>query len=296
MEDKNVELLATLFDKKPEEIKEFIEKDELAGVITEYKEKHKIFTSEELTQKIDNVKREAIDTLGRDGKQLPSRIYDLAKGNAFEKKEKQIAEAYKIEKWESMDDLISQVVEKESDKAPDLVEKENLILELKKKLLGTDQEKIDAVEAEKGRYDKELIEGDINSAVLSIAIDSDDENKLENQKRVLKTMFKDMHSFERKNGITIVLKDGEPIVNKVGDPVPLKEVVNDFAPQWVDLKKVPVGGRGGSSTELSGKKGLASIKNMRELIAYAEANEIEEGTQKFLELMQEAEKNPDFNM
>jgi len=296
MEDKNVELLATLFDKKPEEIKEFIEKDELAGIITEYKEKHKIFTNEELTQKIDNVKREAIDVLGKDGKSLPSHIYNIAKGNAFEKKEKEIAATHGIEKWEDIDDLIKQVVEKESDKAPDTVEKDNLIEKLKKELLGADEKEATAVANAKEGYDKELVEGEIDANVLAVPINKEDEEKLENQRRVLKTMFKDVYTFERKNGTTVVLKDGEPIINKVGDPVPLKEVMNDFAPQWVDLE-VPIGGRGSSPISVSGGKGLANIKNMNELVEYANSKDIEEGSEKFLALMQEVqEKNPDFKM
>ena len=299
--EKNVEHLAVLFDKKPEEIKEAIEKDELAGLITEYKEKHKIFTSEELTQKIDNIKRETIETLGKDGKPLPSHVYNIAKGNAFEKKEKQIAEAHGIKEWDGIDDLISKVADKKlenSGKATDetLIEKENLIKELKEKVLSADEKQIVALAEEKDKYDKELIEREIDSAVRDVPINPEDEEKLINQQRVLKTMFKDAHSFERKNGTTIVLKDGEPIVNKIDDPVPIKEVINDFAPQWVDLKEVPTGGRGGSFTDTSGKKGLTGIKNMEELIKYAESKDIKEGSEKFLELMQEAEKNPDFKM
>jgi len=298
MEDKNVELLATLFNKKPDEIKEAIE-EKLADLINEYKETHKIFTSEELTKKIDNAKREAIDILGKDGKQLPSHIYDLAKGNAFAKKEKEIAAEYNIEEWKGIDDLFNKILEKEkTDKATDqtLIEKENLIKDLKQKLLSADAEKVKAIADEKGKYDAELIEGEINAGVFAIPIDSDDEKKLENQRRVLKTMFKDVHSFERRDGTTVILKDGEPIVNKIGDPVTIKELINEFAPQWVDLKKVPIGGRGGSSTDLSGKKGLSGLKNMNELIKYAESNDIKEGSEKFLELMREVEQNPDFKM
>jgi len=302
MEDKNVELLATLFNKKSDEIKEAISSEEkLAGLINEYKETYKIFTSEELTKKIDNAKREAIDMLGKDGKQLPSHIYDVAKGNAFAKKEKEIAAEHGIEEWEGINDLFNKILEKESKKtgkATDevLIEKENLIKDLKQKLLSADEEKIKAITDEKKKYDTELIEGEIDTAVFAIPIDSDDEEKLTNQRRVLKTMFKDMHNFERRDGTTVILKDGEPITNKVGDPVTIVERLNEFAPQWVDLKKVPIGGRGGSSTDLSGKKGLSVVKNLKELIEYAKLNDIEEGSQKFLELMQEAEKNPDFNM
>jgi len=300
MENKNVEQLAVLFDKKPEEIKEAIEKEELTDLINEYKEKYKIFTSEELTQKIDNVKREVIDSLGKDGKSLPSHIYNLAKGNAFEKKEKQIAETYGIKEWKGIDDLISKVIEEKlinSGKATDenLADKEKLIKDLKEKLLNADTEKITAIAEEKGKYDKELIEREINSAIFAVPINSEDEEKLTNQRRVLKTMFKDIYGFERKDGITVILKDGEPIVNKVGDPVSMNEVINEFAPQWVDLKQVPTGGRGGGFTDTLGKK-VSNLKNMKELIEYANSKDIQEGTAKFLELMQEAEKNPDFNM
>lgn len=301
MEDKNVEQLAVLFDKKPEEIKKIAEKEEgLAGLINDYKESHKIFTSDELTQKIDNVKREAINLLGKDGKALPSHIYNIAKGNAFEKKEKEIAEAYGIEKWDGIDDLISKVAEKklkDSGKATDgtLAEKDTLIKELKEQVLGADEKTATAIAEEKGKYDKELIEKEIDSAVFAVPINPEDEEKLINQRRVLKTMFKDGHSFERKNGITVILKDGEPISNKVGDPVSIEDVLKEFAPQWVDLT-VPTGGRGSFSIDTSGKKGLANIKNMSELIEYGKSKDILEGSAAFLELMQEAEKNPDFKM
>lgn len=301
MEDKNVELLATLFNKKSDEIKEAIKSEEkLAGLINEYKESHKIFTSEELVQKIDNVKRETIDLLGKDGKPLPSHIYNLAKGNAFEKKEKQIAEVYGIEKWDGIDDLISQAFEKklkDSGKATNEkdAEKDKLIKDLKEQVLNADTEKNTAIAEEKGKYDKELIEREINSVVLAVPINPEDEEKLTNQRRVLKTMFKDVYSFERKDGIIVISKDGEPIVNKVGDPVSINEVINEFAPQWVDLKTVPKGGRGGGFTNISGEK-VSNLKNMKELIEYANSKDIHEGTAKFLELMQEAEKNPDFNM
>jgi hypothetical protein len=301
--EKHVEILASLLEKEPEVVEEALGKEgEIDSMVSEYKSSHKIYTSEDLAKKIENANREYVEKLATDGKPIPSHIYNFVKGNAFEKQEKEWAREYGIEKWDNIDDLKRQIIEKEiakSGKAVDdgvLKSKDEKIKELKDLLLASDEEKNKAIETERGRIGSRMIDFDIENAVNVIDIDAEGE-KLVNQRSILVGMFRQNHKLEfnhELNRTVVSDKDGNLLKNKVGDPLSVSEVMTDFAPKWVDVKEVSKGGRGASSTSKKPDGGdLSELKDLNELVEYAEKKGIKRFTAEFRELMVEAQKaNP----
>lgn len=299
----NVEVLASLFEKEPDVVKEELGKEGgFDRLVNEYKESRRIFTPDELSKKIENANREYVEKLATDGKPIPSHIYNYVKGNAFEKQEKEWAREHGIEKWDNIDDLKRQIIEKETVKSGKAVgdevlkEYEAKITELKGLVLKSDEEKTKAVEEERGKVGKRMINFDINNAIGSVDIDAEGE-KLENQRGVLDAVFRRDYTCEYRDDKTVVFKDGTMLANKVGDPLSVLEVIKDIAPKWVDIKEVSKGGRGGSPA--AGKTGdtLKGIQDIYQLRDYAETKGIKPGTAEFLELMKKAaEENPDIKL
>ena len=302
--DKNVEALATLLGEKPEVVKEAFEDEaKFNGLIDQYKEKFRIFTPEEFTKTIDNSNREYIETLGTDGKQIPSNIYNYVKGNAFDKKEKEWAKEHEIESWKDIDDLNSQIIAKKTAKSgsagnDELIKERAETKRLKELVLKSDEEKVKAVAEEKGKIGARLINLDVVTGINSVDIDADEGEMLDTQRELLEAKFRHDHTLEWREvdgkEQTVVLKNGDLQKNKVGDPLSVIEVLADFAPKYVKIKAVPSGGRGGSSTTIK-TKGIEGISNMTELAEYAEGKDIKQGSVEFLSLMEEVSAaNPDF--
>jgi len=301
--ERSVEVLATLLEQKPEVVEEAIKTDgELDKLVEQYKKDRHIFSSDELTKKIENANRDYIEKLAADGQQLPSALYNRVKGNAFEKQEKQWAREHEIDTWENIDDLKSQIIAKEivkSGKAGgDVVvkEMEAKILELKGLVLSEEEKSKKAITETEGKVGKRMINFDINNAIKSVDIDAEGE-KLENQREVLDAVFRRDHTFEYRDDKIVVLdKDGKLIVNKVGDPLDVSDVLNDIAPKWVDIKEVSKGGRGDKTTPIKTDGTLKTVSNMNELAEYAKSKNIEIGTAAFYDLMvQVGKENPSFN-
>ncbi len=293
--NKSVEQLAARFNVEPDVIEAALtEEGSFDSIFEAYDKENQTFSNSDLTKKLDNYAREAIDKLGADGQQLPSNIYNLAKGNAFEKKEKQWAKKHGITQWDGIDDLQEKILaQSNSGKADD----ENLaeIKRLKKLVLDTEKEKEDAVNTARSEFDRELAQRDVNLALSLIDIDEEGE-KLENQKEILKAVVKGALTFERIDGKTVAFKNGDMIKNKVGDPMELSEVLVPLAEKYVNVKSVPEGGRGASSTSTT-NKGIKSAKSAEEFYEKLEAEGIEEGTAAFFDKMTEfKEANPDINI
>ena len=301
--EKNVEQLAALLEEKPEVVKEALEDEtgeKFNGLINQYRDSRKIFTTEELIKKIDNSNQEFIDKIASDGQQIPQKLYNRVKGNAFEKYEKQRAAEYGIEKWENLDDLNNQIIAKKiaesGNTSNDLLEeKETKIKELKNLVLEADKGKEKEIAEVRGIVGREMNNFNISNAINSVDIEAEGE-LLENQREILDAVFRRDHDFEFREGKTVVLKNGEILKNKVGDPLSVDEVLTDFAPKYVSIKTVPKGGRGGSSTDKTTKGSLKEIFTMAQLEEYAEARDIKLGTAEFLDLMQKVQlENPAFN-
>ena len=305
--EKYVEVLATQLNQKPEVIEEALKTEgEIEKLVDQYSSTHKIFTSEELGKKIDNANREYLEKLATDGKPIPSHIYNYVKGNAFEKHEKEWAKEHGIEKWDGIDDLKSQIIVKEiakSGKATDnevIKKKDDRISELEGLVLGEEGKSKLAIEQAEGRISEKMIKFDIDNARDAVDIDAEGE-KLDNQRSILDAVFRQHHTFEFNKDLnrTVVSdKDGKILQNKVGEPLSVSEVLVDFAPKWVDLKKVSTGGRGDKTAIGKSDGTLKTIMNMNELAEYAAKQNppIYPGTGAFSDLMIAVGKeNPSFN-
>ena len=254
MNKESVGFLADLLKSEPGVIEKALDEGGFDSIIGTYKEGVEIFTPDELTRKLANTADDAIANLGKDGK-LPQHIYSMAVGNKMESLEKKWGKEFEIASWEGIDNLLDKIVNKkvdESGKATD--EKDKRIDELKSMIKDNDKNFAEEKEALSIGFDNEIINMDIKDSVSIIPIDGDDDEFLSNQRDILTTMFKANHKIERRDGKNIVFnKQGELLKDKVGDPLPLSDVVSTYAPKWVKVKSVPDGGRGGSSSEQGNK-------------------------------------------
>jgi hypothetical protein len=293
----SVEKLAALLGKEPDVVEKAVEEGNLDSLVTEFQQSHQIFTNEELSKKLDNHFRSEIEKLGEKS-ELPPNVYNVAKANAFAKLEKEWAREFGVEKWDSITDLRDKIIaSKESGDDNEALEKANArIEELKQQVLESEKLRDAAVKEAESKFHRDLIERDLQSIITGVPIDAEDET-LENQRRILKTMLSSEYEFAYRDGQTVVIKDGNPLTNKVGDPLPLAEVVKEFAPKYVNLKGDPEGGRGGRSTETKKLNGAASIKTADDFWEYLDKEGIRKGSAEMLDLMvQVKEANPSINL
>ena len=288
--------MAALFGKEPAVVEKALEEGNLDSIVEEFQTSHQVFTAEELARKLDNHFRNEIEKLGEKS-ELPPNIYNVAKANAFAKLEKEWAKEFGIEKWDSIKDLRDQIIaSKESGDSNEENEKlKQRINELKQQVLDESKRAEEAEKNAEQKYAKDLASRDFNSVLTEIPIDAEDET-LENQRKILSTMFASEYQLEVRDGQTVVLKDGNLLTNKVGDPLPLKDVVKDFAPKWVKLKGDPEGGRGGSSTTTR-TNGYATMKSKEDFFAHMEKKGIRLGSAEMLtEMKAFTEAHPEINL
>lgn len=295
MNEQSVKELASLLKSEPGVIEKALTEGGLDSVIEKYQKSVEIFTPDELAKKLKNHADDTIANLGKDGEQLPSHIYNMAKGNAFEAVEKKLAKENGIVDFDGLDDLVGKIAQKKVDESGKATgEKDTQIEDLKKLVKETEAEKEEVKTTLRKEFDDELIGIAIRDAVGLVPIDADNDELLQNQKTIVETMVKSNFKFERREGKIVTFdKDGNLIKDKVGDPVPVMNVVNDYSQKWVKVKSDPEGGRGGRSTE-QGNKGIDSIVTQADLDAYMEKNNINPvGSEAFDLRMTIRQANPD---
>jgi len=274
MDNESVKALAALLKSEPSVIEKSLEEGGLNSVISKYQESVNIFSDDELDKKLKNHAEDTIANLGKDG-DLPQHIYSQALGNGLEKKEKALAKQHGIVEWNGLDNLVELIAQKEvSESGKATGEKDSIIAELKQLVKDNDKNHEEALAKQVKDFDNEIIRIAVKDGVSLVPIDGDNETKIANQSEMLKTMFVSNHVIERKDGKLFVYdKAGNLIKDKVGDPVPLSDVIQAYAPEWVDVKSVPEGGRGASSTE-KGNHGVPKFATDAEREAYIEEKEM----------------------
>ncbi len=182
-------------------------------------------------------------------KDIPSPIAAKLLGRKLEGKQLALAKKYDVSDAKDIDDLIEKLVtkSKEGKGNPDQ-ELLNQIATLKQTVIEKEKE----VETVKGKYDIDEINRTFNSELTSLPLDVDDD-KIENQRKILTYGFNTEFKIEKKGDTIIVLKkkgnEFERVNNNLGEPLPVKSVLTDFAKSiGLPFKTVDTGGRGDASS------------------------------------------------
>ena len=112
------------------------------------------------------------------------------------------------------------------------------------------------------------INNQIDRAIMEINIDAD-ATKINGQREILATIFKQKHEIKIEDGKQVVYRDGKKLLDGVLNPVSVQDALREFAPAYVNVK-ADTKGRGdqSSDTQLSGD--LANIKDRKSFEAYME--------------------------
>lgn len=200
----------------------------------------------------------------------------------------------------TIDALVNKIVEQEKTKLgqqPDKrvtdleTEKSNLqktVTELTSEITGW-KDKVSQAE------NNASVKTTILSAISSIAIDAD-EAKLPIQREILQTAFERKHEVKIEDGRQVVYRDGKKLVDSLQNPLSVNDVMKEFAPTYISVKKIA--GRGDASSQHSTLSGdLAAITNRDSLVSYLAAKNIRMDSQEAMAVLNEVRtKNPAFKL
>lgn len=266
MNKKLLVALAGLLKIDLQKLKDSLEKEDGdSSLVSEYNDKYKAFTQDELTTLTNNKIQAKFEELGKgqvgDG-QIPQDLYEKIGASFLEKRERKISQKYGVEEYKGIYDLVEKVAEAQKsgkDGASD-DEKDKLIITLKDSIKELEQENEKIKKESDEKLDTELASRDQNTAfdAFSKKMDYDSEKNgeglsvLEKQTTLLKSAFSNEYNIIRKDGKTVVAKGEEVVTDNLGDPKPIVAVVEDFAKSYGFKMKEPDGGgrgSGGSDTK-----------------------------------------------
>ena len=237
MKEKDVETLAALLKKTPEEVNTAIENGGISEFIETYESSHEVYTKEDFNTFKSNfeaqVEQKWLDT------KVPKRVYDKIKGISYEVIEKEIAEKHGVDAWKGMDDLVAKI-SNNSAKNPEDTTK------LKDQIDRIVAEHKQEMEAKSRENDTRFIDLQLNQLVSAIPIDAEG-RVLETQRKMLKTMIKSEFDFSVEADALKITNAPVDFVQKNLDPMPPIEVMTNFAKDYVNLSSGG-GGRGDISS------------------------------------------------
>jgi len=227
------------------------------SILKEFTNKNIVHTVDDLAKLISNSnikfqeENGLVDPKTFDVGTIPKSLYVKLKGTILQLKEEEIAKKYGVEKYDSLDDLITKLTEKSNDgkgKDPD----KDLLnqIDLLKKTVEEKETELKTV-GEKAISDAIMTE--YNSSVNKLPLDYDDDT-LPKQRELLNAAFMAKHKVVKKGDVIVVLNDkGEPLRDNLAEPLKVSDVVKSFAESYgFKFKSEDTGGRGaGSSTGTS---------------------------------------------
>jgi len=203
-------------------------------------------------------------------------------------------------KLNTIDALVTKIVEQEKVKIGTEPDKRVKDLETEKANLQKTVTDLGAeIETWKGKASQAETSGTIKSSILAALNDVQievDAARLPAQREVLQMAFEKKHEVKIEDGKQVVYRDGKKLVDNLQNPLPIVDVMKDFAPLYVNVKTKT--GRGDSSSQASQLSGeLASITDRTTLLKYLEDKKIRMDSSEAMAVIKEVkEKNPAFKL
>jgi hypothetical protein len=219
------------------------------SILKAYTDKYQSYTAEELSTLLGNSNKQYLEKADFDIKEVPKALYSKIAGAVLEVREKKLSEEYGIKDYKDLQDLLAKIAELGKGKGADeaLKQQNEAQKETIKKL---ELEKETELKTEREKHEAEFIGLDFNTALNSLPLDYEKET-VDTQKKLITYAFNSELKTARKNNKTIVLdKDGKAILDKVGDPMPISDVLKNFVTvNGFKLKEPETGGRGSGNSE-----------------------------------------------
>jgi hypothetical protein len=171
----------------------------------------------------------------------------------------------------SLDSLIAKAVEAEVQKSGTPTDARVKEYEKEKAALQTlVRQREEELAKVKGEVDEVktnfTISNQIEKAIMEIPIDVD-ATKLNGQREILATIFKQKHTIKVEDGKQVVYRDGNKLVDGLMNPVSVQDALKDFAPAYVNVK-ASIKGRGDEASNLQLSGDIAGITDRKSFEAY----------------------------
>ena len=246
MKQEDVVALAALLNYTAEDVKTAVDNGGISELINGFLPTVKIMPEKDFATYSENLKRQAISEL--DKTKLPRDVYEYVKGSVLEKTERELAKKHGItENFNGVDDLVEQIIKTKTKAVPD--DESKL---LKQRIVDLEKEWSEKLATASKGFEEKFIDTELGRVISELPIEAEGE-KLTNQQRIVRAMLKESFTFSLDEGVPVVMKDGKPILDSKLDPVPIKDVVYQFAKDYVNLRPEQ-GGRGSSSSTSGSRK------------------------------------------
>jgi len=254
MEKKDVEILATLLKKPSEDVQKALDNGGIEPLVSEFTTNHQMFTADEYTKLVANVKDRTIANLKEED--IPDSYKSKAVGWKLGDMEEELKKEYQFtDEHKGLIDLVKKIVTKAGSPADQSEE----VKTLKETITTLEDDFKTKLEAKQKEFDTTLIKSDFRKAIRNAGLDYEGDT-LKKQNELLEGAFyRGGFDVIKKDGKTVVTKEGEIVADSKLDPKPLDEVMANLAKDYgFQLKTPDTGGHGGkSSKSQSGLKSLS---------------------------------------
>jgi hypothetical protein len=246
MKQEDVVALAALLNSTAEDVKTAVDNGGVSELINGFLPTVKIMPERDFSTYSENLKRQAINEL--DKTKLPRDLYEYVKGSVLEKTERELAKKHGVaDGFTGMDELVEQIIKTKTKTAPD-----DETAKLKQRITEIENEWAGKLAIANKSFEDKFIDTELGRVIGELPIDAEGD-KLTNQQKIVRAMLKESFTFSMDEGIPVAMKDGKAIQDSKLDPVPIKDVVYQFAKDYVNLRPEQ-GGRGSSSSTSGSRK------------------------------------------